>query len=99
MKILALEKEVSGVVEQQFTERLLQAEAVRAFGSYTSRACCGSSTSAPTGRKPCWCWNAPAPAKPVHLESLPLVEAGLIDFEIVRLAPHPGFARLFAGKR
>jgi hypothetical protein len=34
-----------------------------------------------------------------HLESLPPIEAGLIDFEIVPLAPYPGFARLFAGKR
>lgn len=30
------------------------------------------------------------------LSSLPLVEAGLIQFEIIPLAPYSGFARLFA---
>ncbi len=29
------------------------------------------------------------------LASLPLVEAGFIDFDVVPLAPYPGFARLF----
>ena len=27
----------------------------------------------------------------------PLVEQGLIDFEVIPLAPYPGFSRLFAG--
>lgn len=30
------------------------------------------------------------------LATLPLVAAGLIDFDIVPLRPYPGFARLFA---
>ena len=30
------------------------------------------------------------------LNSLPLVKAGLITFEIIPLVPYPGFARLFA---
>lgn len=30
------------------------------------------------------------------LSELPLVSAGLIDFEIIPLAPYPGFSRLFA---
>lgn len=30
-----------------------------------------------------------------HLDSLPLVQCGLIEFEIIPLAPYPGFARLF----
>ena len=30
------------------------------------------------------------------LATLPLVQAGLIAFEIIPLAPYPGFARLFA---
>ncbi|RJP81748.1 MAG: superoxide dismutase [Candidatus Zixiibacteriota bacterium] len=32
------------------------------------------------------------------LASLPMVQAGLIEFEIIPLAPYPGFARLFAPK-
>ena len=31
-----------------------------------------------------------------HLETLPLVQAGLIDFEVIPLIPYDGFARLFA---
>lgn len=30
------------------------------------------------------------------LDSLPLVKAGLITFDIIRLTPYTGFARLFA---
>jgi hypothetical protein len=29
------------------------------------------------------------------LDQLPLVRAGLIDFDLVPLKPYPGFARLF----
>jgi muconolactone delta-isomerase len=32
------------------------------------------------------------------LNSLPLVEAGLITFEVIPLIPYPGFSRLFAEK-
>ena len=31
-----------------------------------------------------------------RLSELPLVSAGLIDFDLIPLAPYPGFARLFA---
>ena len=31
-----------------------------------------------------------------HLAGLPLVHAGLIDFDVKPLVPYPGFARLFA---
>lgn len=31
------------------------------------------------------------------LDRLPLVESGLIDFELIPLAPYDGFARLFCG--
>ena len=30
------------------------------------------------------------------LETLPLVREGLIDFDVIPLVTHPGFARLFA---
>jgi len=30
------------------------------------------------------------------LASLPLVQAGLIDFEVIPLKPYPGYARLFS---
>jgi hypothetical protein len=31
------------------------------------------------------------------LESLPLVQASLIEFELIALVPYDGFARLFEG--
>jgi hypothetical protein len=37
----------------------------------------------------------PAAAR-AAIDSLPLVVAGLIDFDLVPLKPYPGFARLFA---
>ncbi len=36
------------------------------------------------------------PAAHAAIESLPLVAAGLIAFDVVPLRPYPGFARLFA---
>ncbi len=33
-----------------------------------------------------------------HIRSLPLVEAGLIDFHLIPLIPYDGFARLFASQ-
>ena len=35
------------------------------------------------------------PAARAAVDSLPLVAAGLIDFDLVPLRPYPGFARLF----
>ncbi len=32
------------------------------------------------------------------LNTLPLVQAGLIEFELIPLVPYPGYARLFAAK-
>jgi hypothetical protein len=32
------------------------------------------------------------------LDTLPLVKAGLIEFEMIALVPYPGFARLFEEK-
>ena len=32
------------------------------------------------------------------LSRLPLVQAGLIEFEVIGLRPYPGYARLFASK-
>jgi hypothetical protein len=32
------------------------------------------------------------------LDSLPLVQEGLIEFEVIPLVPYPGFERLFENK-
>jgi hypothetical protein len=94
MKILALEKDVPGVTDEQFFPHL-KAEAARAWELFQSGKIrelyfrrdrssavlvleCEDEDEA---RKLCG--------------SLPLVQKGLIAFELIPLAPYPGFARLF----
>ena len=95
MRILALEQDVEGVEAEDFTPDLLRAEAMRAgaflegtleHGIY-SRAL----RHAAVLLLEC---NAHAEAEE-HLASLPLVQAGLIRFEVIPLLPYPGLARLF----
>lgn len=95
MKILALEKEVPGIADEQY-EPHLREEARRVWDLYQAgviremyfqanrpRAVlileCGDSRDAASA-----------------LDSLPLVRQGLIAFEIIPLIAYPGFERLFA---
>jgi len=95
MKILALEKEVAGVTDDQFTEEILKLEARKAWELYqsgflrelyftadkTEAVLILESTSPEEARQ--------------KLGELPLMRAGLIDFRLVPLVAYPGFARLF----
>jgi muconolactone delta-isomerase len=96
MKILALEIEVSGIRDEQFTIELLAAEAKRAWELYqegTFRELYFSKDR----------YEAvlilecqdPEEAQRV-IDSLPLVKAGLIAFRLIPLVPYDGFARLFS---
>ena len=94
MKILALEKEVPGVSDADFQPHLraeaqavwalVQADVVREV--YFRQAWRGAvlilecRDAAEAGRA---------------LGQLPLVSAGLIEFEVIPLVPYSGFARLF----
>src|ERR1035438_6382190 len=97
MKILAHEKEVPGVSDEQFTEEILGAEARKAWELYQSGVLVNC-TSALTKTRQFWCWNESADEARRALSELPLVCAGLIDFQVIPLVAYPGFARLFGRK-
>jgi len=96
MKILALEKEVAGVVEAQFTQELLRAEAAKAWDLYQAGVLRELYFHAEKHEAVLILECDSVEDARSQLESLPLVEASLIDFEIIPLAPYPGFSRLFA---
>jgi hypothetical protein len=95
MKFLAIEKETPGVTEEQFQPHL-KAEAARVWelyqaGVFREMYFCEEQSIAVLMLE---CADADAAKKALDL--LPLVQAGLISFEILALSPYPGFARLFA---
>ena len=94
MRILALEKEVPGASAGNLTARLqeearavwelTQAGIIREIHFRDDRSQAVIMLEA----------NGTAQAEEV-LAQLPLVKAGLIEFEVIGLLPYPGFARLF----
>jgi hypothetical protein len=94
MKILAMEKEIEGVRPEQFTPHL-KAEAARVWELYQSGVIrelyFRQDRSEAVLILECAGGNEAQQA----LDSLPLVQAGLIRFEVIPLLPYPGFARLF----
>lgn len=94
MKILALEKETPDTTPEQFTP-YLKAEAARVWELYRSgqlrEIYFRQDHTEAVLILEC------ADAKEAHqiLDSLPLVQKGLIRFEIIPLVPYPGFERLF----
>ncbi len=95
MKILAIEKDVPGVKPEQFPPHL-KTEAARAwqlvqagvFREMYFRQDRPSAVLILECSSVEEAWDA--------LKSLPLAKAGLIDFDVIPLAPYPGFSRLFA---
>jgi hypothetical protein len=95
MKILAIEHELPGVKSTAFTPELKRAEAARAWELY----------QAGTFRELYFCRDHPSAVLMLEcadeaaaediLNTLPLVKAGLITFELMPLIPYPGFGRLF----
>lgn len=98
MKILAIEKDIPGVSAEHFTSDLKRAEAARAWTLYQAGALreIYFRQDQPTAVLVLECQDVNEAQR--ILASLPLVEAGLIAFEVIPLAPYPGFARLFAEK-
>ena len=96
MKILALEREVPGVPDDRFTPEILEAEARKAWQMQQSGFLRELYFRADKQEAVLIveCDNADEARR--RLMELPLMRAGLIDFEIIPLAAYPGFARLFA---
>jgi hypothetical protein len=95
MKILAIEKEVPGVADQQFTPTHLKSEATRVWelhqaGTIRELYFRQDRTKAVLVLE---CRDTKEASE--ALSTLPLVKEGLISFELIPLVAYPGFARLF----
>lgn len=95
MKILAIEKEIPGAASEDF-KPFLMAEAAKAWELYQSGIIreLYFHSDHHTAVLVLEC-DGVAQAEEL-LQSLPLVAHGLIQFEMIPLAPYLGFARLFA---
>lgn len=95
MKILAIEKEIPGLSTDDFKPHA-KAEAARVWELYRAGIFreLYFRQDRPEAVLVLECVNIDE-ANEV-LNTLPLVKAGLITFEVIPLEPYPGFARLFA---
>ena len=95
MKILAIEQDMLGVTADDFTPELKRAEAARAWELYQSGVFreIYFRQDSPSAVLILECADV-AEADEI-LNTLPLVKAGLITFDLMPLIPYPGFSRLF----
>jgi muconolactone delta-isomerase len=98
MKILAVEKEVSGVTDDQFTDNILKAEARKAWELEQSGVLRELYFTADTHEAVLVLECDSADEARRRLSELPLMRAGLIDFRLIPLVAYPGFERLFTRK-
>ena len=94
MKILAMEIEVEDVLPEQF-EPHRKAEALRAWELHQSSIIRELYFRADRSEAILVLECADTKEAEQVLETLPLVQAGLIRFDVIPLAPYPGFGRLF----
>lgn len=96
MKILALEKEIPGDDPERFRPHL-RAEAARLWELHQEGAVRELYFRADRSEAVLVLESAGVAEARELLGTLPLVSAGLIEFELIPLTAYPGFARLFAG--
>ena len=96
MKILALEADAPGADEGAYTAALLQAESRRAWELLQAGVIRELYFRADRHAAVLVLECASTEEAQAVLATLPLVAAGLITFEVIPLAPYPGFARLFS---
>lgn len=94
MKILALEKELPGVTAGDFAPHL-KAEALRVWSLYQANVIREIYFRQDSSEAVLILECADAAEAQSRLNTLPLVKAGLITFEIIPLVAYPGFSRLF----
>ncbi len=94
MKILAIEKEKPGLQPGQFAP-FLTPEAMHVWDLYRSGRIREIYFRADRSQAVLLLECVDAAEAQQILDSLPLVQAGLIDFEIIPLIPYTGFERLF----
>ncbi len=95
MKILAIEKQVSGVMAEQFKSHL-KAEALRVWELYQADLVRELYFRADRSDAVLVLECPDIKEASRVLDTLPLVKEGLITFDLIPLRPYPGFARLFA---
>jgi hypothetical protein len=98
MKILALEQELPGHRGDDFAPHL-KAEAARVWALYQEGMIRECYFRADRSEAVLVLECADLDEARAALDSLPLVRAGLVRFELIPLRPYPGFARLFGGER
>jgi hypothetical protein len=95
MKILALERPVPGVAPESCTPALLRSEARRAWELQQAGVIRELYFRVDRDEAVLVLEAADLAQARATLADLPLVRAGLIEFELVPLRAYPGFARLF----
>jgi muconolactone delta-isomerase len=98
MKILAIEREAPVVDDHAYTPDLLQAEAQRAWELYQAGVVRELYFRADRTEAVIILEADSVEEAAAALASLPLVQAGLVAFELLPLKAYPGFARLFANR-
>lgn len=98
MKILALEKQAEGVTAGDFRPHL-EAEAARVWELYQAGVFRELYFRADRDDAVLVLECAGVGEAHEVLNTLPLVKEGLIAFDLIPLAPYPGFSRLFAEER
>ncbi len=96
MKILAIEHDPPDITEDQFTTELLQTEARRAWELHQAGIIRELYFRADRYEAVLVLECADVDEAHSVLNTLPLVQAQLIGFELIPLKAYPGFARLFA---
>ena len=94
MKILALEVEIEGAKPEQYPAHS-KAEARRAWELYQSGIIRELYFRGDRSEAVLILECADIKEGQQILDSLPLVQAGLISFDVIPLVPYPGFSRLF----
>ena len=95
MKILALEQDVAGFTAEDFTPHL-KAESARVWELYQTGVLRELYFRADRHSAVLILECANVEESQSILKTLPLVEHGLITFDVIPLVAYPGFARLFA---
>ena len=95
MKILAIERDVPSIRDEDFTADLLKAEALRAWQLHRSGEIRELYFRADQNAAVLVLECDSTEQAQALLATLPLVQKGLIDFEIIPLTAYPGFERLF----
>lgn len=97
MKILAMERDVPGVTDE-ITRPHLKAEAAQAWALYQAGVFRELYFRGDRHQAVLILECKDEDEARQVLATLPLVQQGLIDFDIIPLAPYPGFARLFVAE-